>query len=150
MWSRWVQGLMKMKMSSSPARCQKSLCGSRSHRQELDELRRSDPDFYKFLQDTDAELLQFEDDEGAEAGASSESNEKEEEEGPGEVTRAAGVCRPVRLTQAWYQTCLHLQWTTTCPLPLHAEASVRRIACGGVCRTSVMGRSVVSSMGLPF
>ena len=64
----------------------------KSHRQELDALRQSDPTFYKFLQDTDAELLDFDDnDGGAEPGSGAESDEVEAADGQ-ELLDAVEVC----------------------------------------------------------
>lgn len=69
--------------------------GSASHRAQLDELKETDPEFYKFLQENDEDLLNFDDGEGLEdddeQGSDAEAgdedaeidgqNEDDEEEG---------------------------------------------------------------------
>ena len=76
-WKRSA-GSDKEEDEERPSKLPKKRLGEdvNSHRQELEELKRSDPEFYKFLQDTDAELLHFEDEEEPEPGAGSDSDEE--------------------------------------------------------------------------
>ena len=111
----------------------------KSHRRELDDLRRSDPDFYKFLQDTDAELLQFQDDEAAEAGASSDSHHEEGgADDEGQLTGAAEVCQAELLKYGitYHRIDLELQQIGCCTLR-HPGGHLDIMACGSICQRDI-------------
>lgn len=61
------------------ARVSKLKAEAKSHKKELDELKEKDPEFYKFLQENDEGLLDFEDDEEAEETEGEDEGEDEKE-----------------------------------------------------------------------
>ena len=131
-----------------------------SHRQELDALQQSDPAFYKFLQDTDAELLDFDDDAGAEAGTMADSDEEDEAADASELLDVAEVRANLVLHALAYRDAAHSGSSLTsnslrqsCPASVPASVSIGaesvHIACmmcalqssQNACRRTVMTAS---------